>query len=171
MWNKMPQFKKNGFTILEVMIAIFIVTIGVLAAYSVTQQMISYTYRSASRLTAIYLDKEGIEIVRNIRDTNWLEGEVWDNGLGAGYWEADYTAQGLVDDYDGDFLYIEGGNNFYKYIASPGPNDIKTNFKRKITITPVGDTLEVSVEVWWEYKGDTYGPITTRETLYNWYPE
>lgn len=171
MWNKIPQFKKNGFTILEVMIATFIVTIGVLAAYTVTQQIISYTHHSAFRLTAIYLDKEGIEIVRNIRDTNWLEGEGWSNGLGAGEWEADYTAQGLVDDYDGDFLYIEGGNNFYKYIASPGSNDIKTNFKRKITITPVGDTLEVSVEVWWEYKGDTYGPVRTQENLYNWYPE
>lgn len=171
MWSRIFQLKKNGFTILEVMIAIFIVTIGVLAAYNVTQQIISYTHRSAFQLTAIYLGKEGIEVVRNIRDTNWLEEETWNTGLGVGEWEADYTAQALTDSYDGDFLYLEDGNNFYKYISLPGSNDVKTNFTRKITITPLGDSLGVSVEVWWNYKGNTYGPVTAQENLYGWYPE
>lgn len=138
MWNKMPQFKKNGFTILEVMIAIFVVTIGVLAAYNVTQQMISYTYHSASRLTAAYLAKEGIEIVRNTRDTNWLEQENWDNGLSSSDWEA----------------------------------CIIPKYERRVTIDDsVADTLKVSVEVQWKYKGKDYGPITAQENLYNWYPE
>lgn len=170
MWNKIPQFKKNGFTILEVMIAILIVTIGVLAAYAVTQQIVSYTYRSASRLTAIYLGKEGIEIVRNIRDTNWLESAPsWKDGFincitGC---EADYNDTPPFNSYDDNhYLNLEIASGFYGY----NPGD-QTNFKRKITITPVGDTLEVSVEVWWEHKGDTYGPITVQENLYNWYPE
>ncbi|MBZ9578070.1 prepilin-type N-terminal cleavage/methylation domain-containing protein [Patescibacteria group bacterium] len=170
---RVSSFKKRGFTILEVMIAIFVVTIGVLAAHTVTQQIISYTHRSASRLTAIYLDKEGIEIVRNIRDTNWLEEESWNYGLGAGDREADYTNdQNLYVcsspcDPDNNLRFLKlGAGGFYNYSSG-----VDTKFKRKITITPVGNTLEVSVEVWWEYKGDTYGPIKAQENLYDWYPE
>jgi len=116
MWNnklKVPCFlfladqpragKKKGFTILEVIISILVVTIGVLSVYTVTQQIVSYTYHSAFRLTAVYLGEEGIEIVRNIRDTNWLKGVAWNNGLGVGAWEADYnTIQPLSDTYDGE---------------------------------------------------------------------
>ena len=191
MWNKIPQFKKNGFTstpdgahskirspkatsaplvwgftIIEVIIAILIVTIGVLSVYAAIQQIVSYTHHSASRLTAVHLGEEGIEIVRNIRDTNWLGGVVWNNGLGAGAWETDYNDIPPFSPYnDNHYLNLEAASGFYGY----GPGS-RTNFKRKITITFVGDTLEVSVEVRWEYKGNTCGPITVQETLYNWYP-
>lgn len=77
----------RGFTILELLAAILVIAIGVLSAYTVTQQIIAYTFSSASRLTGAYLAKEGIEIIRNIRDTNWLEGEAWDNGLSSTGWE------------------------------------------------------------------------------------
>ncbi|GAI56618.1 unnamed protein product, partial [marine sediment metagenome] len=160
--------------IVEVMIAIFVVTIGVLAAHAVTQQMISYTYHSASRLTAVYLNKEGIEIVRNIRDTNWLQKEAnWKDGLPGGNWEADYTTTTFAntandscgdpghncEGCDDEFLKIDGG--LYKYSGS----GTQTNFKRKITIDDTidhkgDDILKITVEVRWEYKGDTYGPIT-----------
>lgn len=71
----------KAFTIIEVLAAILVITIGVLAAYAVVQEIVSQTLESSSRLTAVYLAQEQIENVRNIRDTNWLGGEVWDNGL------------------------------------------------------------------------------------------
>ena len=74
--------KNKGFTILEVLVAIFIITTGGLAAYAMVQQIIFSTLSSSYRLTAAYLAKEGIETVRNIRDTNWLQGAPnWYNGL------------------------------------------------------------------------------------------
>jgi len=156
----------KSFTIIEVIIAILIVTIGVSSVYAAIQQIVSYTHHSASRLTAVHLGEEGIEIVRNIRDTNWLKGIAWNNGLGAGFWEADYDDTPLFNPYnDNHYLNLEAVSGLYGY----GPGD-QTNFKRKITITSVGNTLEVSVEVRWEYKGNTYGPITVQENLYNWYP-
>ncbi len=74
--------KNKGFTILEVLVAIFIITTGGLAAYAMVQQIIFSTLSSSYRLTAAYLAKEGIETVRNNRDTNWLQGaRNWYNGL------------------------------------------------------------------------------------------
>ena len=79
---------KKGFTIIEVIVAISVITIGVLAAFSVVQKIISYTFVSSSRLTAAYLAKERIEVVRNKRDTNWLEGQDWTDGIGTTGWAA-----------------------------------------------------------------------------------
>ncbi len=177
--------KGEGFTLIEVIVSILVVTVGVLAAYTVTQKIVSYTYQVSSRLTAAYLAKEGIEIVRNIRDTNWLQGENWNSdlvGVGTEKWEADYTTRtfkgsgGAGEDcsqipyynceaYDpNNYLRIDGG--FYNYVVGPG-----SKFKREITITPTGaDELMVSVEVFWEEKGEVYGPITVQEILYNWDP-
>jgi len=73
----------TGFTILELIVAIFVMTVGVLGAYAVVQQIIVYNSISSSRLTAAYLAQEGIELVRNIRDTNWLDpvNPLWDDGI------------------------------------------------------------------------------------------
>jgi len=78
----------KSFTILEVIAAIFVMTVGVLSAYAIVQQIIIYNSISSSRLAAAYLAMEGIEEVRNIRDTNWLEGEAWDSGIGSSNWIA-----------------------------------------------------------------------------------
>lgn len=176
----------KSFTLIEVVIAISLLTIGLLAVYNVIQQTIVFASLSTSRLGAAYLAQEGIEIVRNIRDSNWLENRSvatsWDEGLtgcSAGC-EADYTTPTALDpiliSYDGGrFLYIDiddidgdGFTNFYRYIDSPGSNDIPTKFKRKIMIMPDGlDILEVTVKVSWEERGRPHN-ITAQENLYNW---
>ena len=170
----LAYFKKGeGFTLIEVIIVILVVTVGVLAAYITTQEIVSYTHQISYRLTAAYLAKEGIEIVRNIRDTNWLESASWKEGLVAGDWEVAYSDQSLTfcpspcdPDHNLRFLKIGGiGGGFYNYGIGTD-----SKFKREITITPIGDTLEVSVSVWWEEKSATSTPITAQEILYNWYP-
>ena len=64
---------KKGFTLLEVITAIFILTVGVGGALSLMNQTLSTASIIEQRLIASYLAQEGIEIVRNIRDTNWLQ--------------------------------------------------------------------------------------------------
>ena len=78
-----------GFTILELLVSITVVTIGVLGAYSVAQQMFVSSFSTAHHLTAAYLAKEGIEIVRNARDTNWVEdNDNWRDGISSSNWES-----------------------------------------------------------------------------------
>ena len=156
----------KGFTMMEVLAAIFVITTGILGVFSLVQQVISFTTISSSRLVATYLTQEGLEIVRNIRDTNWLQDRsattTWDDGLPLGDWEADYTTVTFSDTYDGDFLKINGG--FYNYSSG-----INTKYKRKITIARGSriEILNISVEVSWEERGRTHKVTTTGE-LYNW---
>lgn len=153
---------------IEVIVAIFVMTVGVLGAYSVVQQIIVYTSISSSRLTAAYLAQEGIEIVRNIRDTNWLTVPpvAWNYyNLVAGDWKVDWNDPSLTD-YSDRFLDFVTDKYFYKLPPSFPPS---SKFKRKITIfDEAGDMFKVKVEVLWTEKGKNY-TVTVEEHLYNWY--
>jgi len=90
----------EGFTILEVLVTVFIITTGGLATYAMVQQVIFATFSSNYRLTAAYLAKEGIENVRNIRDTNWLEeAPTWDDGISPPF---ESTENDVLPNYDRD---------------------------------------------------------------------
>jgi len=160
------KMKKRGFTLLEVILAIFVIMVGIAGTLGIIQQGISYTQLSSSRLAANYLAQEGIEIVRNIRDANWLEMRTnsditWSDGIPSGDWEADYKTQNLTRSYTGTPLNIDS-SGFYSY-SSGSP----TKFKRKITIAKDTDILKISVQVEWQERGRN-NQVTAQENLYNW---
>ncbi len=156
----------KGFTLIEVTLAIFLITMGALGIFSLVQRTTVFISVSSSKLTATYLTQEGIELVRNIRDTNWLEDRItttlWDDGIPTGDWEIDFLTQNLAQAYNDNYLNIDG-SGFYSYFAGT-----PTNFKRKVTITkPSPDIIGVSIEVFFEERGNTHS-VTTQENLYNW---
>ena len=172
--------RKNsaGFTILEVILAITVLTLAVGGSFILISQTIGSVSVIQSRLIASYLIQEGLEIVRNIRDSNWLKNQGWDQGLPAGDWEADYTTTSFDEDCenvehynchiydDNSFLKIPETDEFYNY--SSGTDTI---FKRKITISKESeepDRFKVSVEVFWREKGQLRS-LAAQEYLYNWY--
>lgn len=167
----------QGLTLLEVIIAIFLITVGTLGALALITRTISVTGISSQKAIAAYLAQEGIEIVRNIRDGNWLEQRTnpafaWDDGLGVGDWEGDYNDQILTQCSPIPFncpsrgfplhpLRINGG--FYNHTFG-----ISTLFFRRITIfDKTADMFKVSVLVSWQEKGKTY-QLQAQENLYNW---
>ncbi|MBI2050094.1 MAG: prepilin-type N-terminal cleavage/methylation domain-containing protein [Candidatus Staskawiczbacteria bacterium] len=179
----------KGFTLIELAIAIFILVVGIIGVYNSFSTVVVLTAGSSSRFTAAYLAQEGIEIVRNMRDNNWIkwtqdQSTNWNYGLlgcenGC---EADYKT-GTPEDVrsgltafggDGNNLKI-GAGGFYSYDEIGGSSP--TKFKRKITITSQivngVDVLKVSVLVTWkekEQEGCDHGfCIDVEEYLYDWY--
>ena len=172
--------KNSGFTIIELVISIFILVIAIIGVYSAFSTVVILTTGTSSRFTAAYLAQEGIEIVRNMRDNNWLNGRDWKTGISDSNTncsigcEADYktgTLPALVLVpwvSDGNYLNIKD-NNFYSYdkIGLFAP----TKFKRKIIITPDiinPNVLKVSVLVTLKEKGEVFD-MNVEEYLYNWY--
>jgi len=179
--------QSKGFTIIELLITIFILSIGVIGIYGAFSAMIVFTNNASDQLQAAYLAQEGIEIIRNIRDTNWLQAEVWNTGLDSceSGCEADYKTTGdllnPVDTSFGDFLY-KNNDGLYGYAI--GENFEESKFKRKITITPVPNkdyAMDVVIEVSWSKKKDLISDsalagdclqrncVTVQEILYDWY--
>lgn len=65
--------KTKAFGIVEVLIASTVIMIAIFALASVSQVTLASTSRTMARAQAAHLAQEGIEIVRNIRDTNWID--------------------------------------------------------------------------------------------------
>jgi len=162
---------KRGFTLLEVMIAVFLLTVGITGIFVVITKTISQMINYPDKLIAAYLAQEGIEIVRNIRDTNWIEGALtWDEDLSPGSYRADYDDNELTPWTSTIPLSIDT-NGLYSYNVTN-----YSKFYRKIWISqivipgePVGDyALKVLVDVWWIKKGKQEN-IKAQENLYNWH--
>ena len=160
----------TGFTLLEVLFSLFTMVAVIIGVFSLAQQTTSFLPLSGQRLVASYLAQEGIEIVRNLRDTNKIKGNDWLTGLTgcASGCEADYSSQSLAS-WTG--RYLLNNNSFYNYAAGQ-----TTNFQRKIILTtadalenpdPDTDILKIEVQVFWHEKGRTHSFLTT-EKLYNW---
>ena len=157
----------KGFTLIEVITAIFLITVGVVGAFSVVQKVAGFISVSSLQLTAVYLAQEGIEITRNIRDTNCLNDLSWDQGITCVPLpcdcEAAYTNTQLDSSFD---RFLKFNNGFYGYSGTT-----ETRFKRKITISdcspPNTNCLNVSVLVEWEERGKSH-ELSVQEELYNW---
>ena len=61
-----------GFTLTEVMIGMAILAIAIVSATNLLVGLITANRNNTEYIQAYYLAQEGIEAVRNIRDTNWM---------------------------------------------------------------------------------------------------
>jgi len=163
---------QKAFTMIEMIAAIFVVNLGIMAVFSLLIQSTTFINNTASNLTATYLAQEGIEIVRNIRDSNFLkmnQGEEasWNDNLsvGADYYNFDYRSQSIPDNVNcSGQIYLQISNGYYA--CSPNP---AVKFQRKIRINQIsGDKMEVLVEVLWTERGKNHN-VSVQETLYRWY--
>ena len=106
--------KQSGFSILEIIVIVFIVSLGLLGILSLTTQNIRVQYINKNNLIASQLAQEGLELVRNIRDTNWtIEGSNWDTGLSAGTFKIDFDDNALqASSMEDAKLYIDGSGRY-----------------------------------------------------------
>jgi type II secretory pathway pseudopilin PulG len=81
--SKVKLLNNRSFTLLEVILAIAVLTAATAGVFSLIIQTFASASLNQSKLVAAYLAQEGLEIIRNIRDSNWLA--QIDNG---GSWRA-----------------------------------------------------------------------------------
>lgn len=160
---------QRGFGLVEMIIAIGIVGIGIVGTFSMISRFSEQSKIVRDSFVASYLAQEGIEIVKNIRDTNILNSSSrdWDDGIDCSSGcEADFEDASLSP-WDDKFLYLENTTGMYKYIdspsTSPSTSDIKTYYKRMITTVKSGDEIDIMITIYWEDKS-----IMIRSKIYNW---
>ncbi len=160
------QKKEKGFTLVELMITIFVIAIGLIGVVTLIQNTLRSASFVKSNLIASYLAQEGVELTRNIRDVNWINREDWNEGLSDGDYIIDYNDNYLLS-YNDIFLNIDN-NEFYSYESGD-----ESKFKRKIIINQMVDVdgneyLEVESVVFWNYQEEEYS-IKVVNHMYNWY--
>lgn len=176
----------KGFTLLEVIIAVSILGSGIAASVALINRTIALGFVVRNQLIGANLAQEGIEIVHNIRHTNWIKqrsvlSTPWDAGLIDGNSCVNFNSKILSD-----AGFTAGGCNLpaerqlyfvtNRYIHSLIPSGITTPFSRHIEISHGIDTngtpldslddkpfaLVKSIVIW------DQGTISAEERLYDW---
>ena len=171
-----------GFTLVEAVVAVGVIAVGFTGALISLAQSSAQATNLRNRTVAYQLAGEGIELVRNIRDTNWLAGRGWRTGLAdtaAGV--IDYNDPALVENINNASWCLNYSGGFYTHFAS-SPYDCNTFFKRHIEISTASDDfspqlvppasppveyLEIKSVVEWQEKDQTKN-VTIVDELYDW---
>ncbi|PWB38544.1 MAG: hypothetical protein C3F02_03405 [Parcubacteria group bacterium] len=135
--NKADQ---SGFTLIEALITLTVFTIGIIGAFSYALTNMASVRDNYDRYLATNLAREGLELVKNIRDSNWLKIDAndicngqpctWDYNLAPGYFVVDYkqtatTPANANFENDQKKLYIDpSDNNFYSHTITTQPSNM-----------------------------------------------
>ncbi|MBI2636905.1 MAG: hypothetical protein HYW81_01805, partial [Parcubacteria group bacterium] len=83
---------QQGQGLLETIVALGIIVSGVVGMLNLTISNQTATEDSSERLVATNLAREGVEVVRNIRDSNWLLCEIVSGVLSCSSWDASLSS-------------------------------------------------------------------------------
>ncbi len=168
--------RQKAFTLIEVLVAITILIVGIISGFVLVTRALYNVAVIKDRLTASFLAQEGIELTRQIRDSNFLrilneESVEWKSGLAGG----SYTIESKAGSEQSVSLVfydepIDIPNFFYDdalktYNYSTGE---PTTFNREIKITTISDD-EIRVESIMRWKTRTIDfDLIVEDHLYNW---
>jgi type IV pilus modification protein PilV len=173
----MPKIKTataKGFSLIEALIAIAILIVGVLSAFLLLIRTTATIPAMQNRLMATNLAQEGVELVRALRDTDFVAGNQFKDFLSAIDCQTTDSCQIAANAYGKIELLPNGAkplfynSNTHLYNYDNSFNSEPSNFFRLITIDRTAiDYLVVTVRVIYQVKG-VDKEISVTDYLYNW---
>ena len=181
---KIPA-QQAGFTVLESIVAIFVLSLTISGVFSAVQGGLSQTITAKDEVRAFYLAQEAIEIIRNKRDNNQLNKIVrtplnsWLYGISQD--ASDFCYFGKVCRIDVvDLIPEYCGTSWGSCTENLKQNPITllynystgntTNFKREIQLEFISTyEIAVTVRVSWT-KGVLSREFKAKTHLFNWIP-
>ncbi|MCX6754253.1 MAG: type II secretion system protein [Candidatus Nomurabacteria bacterium] len=189
MTNKFTK-KNSGFTLVEAMVAVLILTLTVASLMTVVANSLFTARYASDDITASYLMQEAVDYIRNDRDSSiFLQNSTWD--------EFKHKYDNCLPEVNGCYLdvvnkegteplpapyfvsthylyYDDHAETTPYYVTDTGPDSIsgmlKTSFQRKIVVTNMPETpdeMDIAVTVTW-LNGGSVKTRTLTSTLTNW---
>ena len=176
--NKINNKKNRGFTLLETMVAIAILTISITGPLAFAQTGLRASYIARDQMVAFALAQDAIESIKNIRDTNALQKRNWLTYLDScisGACNID-TAANVSQLTNANIVSCSGGTcpllrfNETTGVYSFNASDPESIFQRTIFMREVSsDEYSVVVEVEWDTHSSLQNRrIVVQENIYNW---
>ncbi|MBI5470055.1 prepilin-type N-terminal cleavage/methylation domain-containing protein [Candidatus Kaiserbacteria bacterium] len=180
MCAKIGLLESAGFTLIETLVAISLLTVAIVAPMSLTAQSLASAYYARDQITASYLAQEAIEAVRSVRDGNILL-----NSQGTQVDLLSYNGNSLVSmspftiDTRNNAITLcpsngcpalETDGNFYGY-GGGASGWTTTQFTRSVSAILVGsgtDEVKISVVITWRSGAFQERSFSIAEDLYRW---
>lgn len=161
---------KAGFSLIEVMTALFIISLGLVGVLSLIVQSIQSQNLNKGLLIAYQLSQEGIELVRHTRDSNWAAGNDWKTNLAPGSYIIDYrdSIPRLLS-FPGQEYLKQDSSGFY-YNPDQAGDSNNSGFSRRIELVTNPDnpdSIFVQAFITWSNNGKTFN-YDLETTLYGW---
>ena len=160
---------KAGFSLMEILVVLFIVSTAMLGIVSLIIQNIQVQSINKNNLIASSLAQEGIELIRNVRDINWKNGDDFDTNLSDGFYRIDY--RGGIPTYDNSAAKIYLKNGLYVHDSGSESGLTPTVFSRQIAVvkltSEIGQPLKVKSIISWTDHNHPYR-YELQTLLYDW---
>jgi type II secretory pathway pseudopilin PulG len=144
--------EQAGQSIVEVIIAIAIVSTALAAALTVTTAALNAQTENEGWMIGTNLAREGVEVVRNLRDSNWLADRDFDDGLwgeegdnsaivvfdpATGDWVLDFQPESLNSENTRVWRYASGHLGTYVQAVDQPANTVPTRYYRLIQVSEI----------------------------------
>jgi Tfp pilus assembly protein PilV len=174
MKNFLGKIKSNiaGFSLLETVVVLMIMAVGLVSIINLTVDSLRAQTLNRNTLIAYQLAQEGLDLIRNVRDTNWARGDDWNQHIstttGPANFKVDYShwQPQEISNISQAKLQVSSTTGFYLHDS----NSPDSPFSRMVTITAVSSSSPsstVSVLVKWTDQGAVH-QYQLETTLYNW---
>ncbi len=175
----------------EAIVAVTLAMVGLLGILNLIIHSLGSNTDVVNRFIAANLGAEGVEVVKNIIDTNYAKKLPWNSGINPGVYELSYNCPSLDNQADHCVLIGDLGQNPQVLLdqrASPlnfhdGLYDYQaagtaTVFKRIVMIDnlsidfdgdgfPASDEIKVNVLTTWSEKGHNF-TVNLEDHFFNW---
>lgn len=162
--NKIKKLKNTGgYLLVESMVGISIAIVGILGILNVLSRSVSLNRTVGDQFIGNYLAIEGIEITKNLIDSNILRGNPWNLGFAGGSFEVDYSSKNLETDGKRPLLFDSAANR-YGYESGNA-----TPFTRTIVLTmDTSEEIKVNSIVQWTARGGGQFKVDLEDHFFNW---
>ena len=153
--------KKSGFTLVEVVLILIMISIGLTAIMSLALKSAGLNGVKKNMFNAMFLADEGLELMNNIRDTNIITNNYYNNWDLAGvpssgdqdFYKVDYeSAYASAVTRINDAPLWQDASGFYSHTTS----STSTIFSRLIMVKTYDDYSQITSWVRWIGKGENY---------------
>lgn len=165
--RKKGDSKYSGQMLIEAMVALSILIVSVFSIFALISRAISLNRVVSDQYVASYLASEGIEVVKNMIDTNLKPPQcrAWNYGINQGTYEVAYNSAQLLS-VSGSPLNFDENTGVYSYGGGT-----PTRFLRTVTIEHFGSPvveMRVNARVSWKGRGGSQSVVDVEDHFYDW---
>jgi len=157
------QNSRAGQLLIEMLVALGILTVGFLGVMTLLSRALGLNRVVADNYAATYLAIEGMEVAKNILDSNLITGAGWATGFSSNDFEVQYNSPTLIYPATGAPLTFDPGTHLYGYGFTE-----TTPFVRTIRVQLKPNEVVVNSIVDWTSRGGGTFNVNLEDHFYNW---